>query len=157
MKVDFGQDIQIIQDIKDKRYVCVQDIDGSIYVDVDKVNVNNYNPNYSTGISGIPTQKQFPVGIIKSDGCCFLCICVKGGLTTIAQCMNCFKLGIDSRRIDINKNCYVRCNKEIWAKEIAQKYGTQYHEDYQFRYNGNHFWLTQNGIEIFNSIGIGFR
>ena len=81
--------------------------------------------------------------------------------------MDCFDWGIKSGKLEYD--CYVRYNKEQWAKEIAQKYGTQwakeiaqkygtqYHEDYCFQNNKHHFWLTQNGIEIFNSSGIGWR
>ena len=135
-----------------ERYVCVEDIDGSIYVDV-----NFDSTNYGTGIGGFPKQKQFPVGIIKSGGCCFLCTCVKGGLTTIAECMLCFYWGINTGRIDVNNNCYVSYPKEIWAKEISQKFKTPYHGDYQFQNNGRHFWLARNGREIFNSAGLGYR
>ena len=56
-----------------------------------------------------------------------------------------------------DSDCYVNCNKEQWAKEISSTYGTPYHGDYCFQNNGRHFWLTQNGSEIYNSMGIGWR
>ena len=145
-----------------KRYVCVLDEDGSLYVDFEKniplcIDNDTYNDDedYGTGITGIPLQKDFPNEIIRKSGCCFLCTCVKGGLTTLEQCMDCFDWGIKSGKLEYD--CYVSYNKEQWAKEIAQKYGTQYHEDYCFQNNNRHFWLTQNGNEIFNSAGIGWR
>ena len=144
-----------------KRYVCMWD-NGNFYVDVPP-HVPGPRPippppppGRSTGIPGIPTQKQFPDQRIRNWGCCFLCTCVKGGLTSQAQCMDCFNWGISSGKLR-NHDCYVQYNKENWAREISQRYGTPYHGDYCFQKNNHHFWLTQNGREIFNSEGIGSR
>ena len=79
-----------------KRYVCVLDEDCSLYVDFEKgiplyIENDEYNDDvedYGTGIRGIPLQKDFPNEIIRKWGCCFLCTCVKGGLTTLLQCMD---------------------------------------------------------------------
>lgn len=109
-----------------------------------------------TGIKGIPKQQQFGDSRIQRWGCCFLCTCVKGGLTTAAQCMDCFNWGIQSGKLR-SSDCYVNCNKETWAVEISQRYGTPYHGDFIFQKNHHHFWLTQNGREIFNSSGLGWR
>ena len=109
-----------------------------------------------TSVPGIPIQNDFPDSRIRNFGCCFLCTCVKGGLTTLEQCMDCFNWGINSGKLR-SSDCYVNTNKENWAKEISERYGTQYHGDYCFQKNSHHFWLTQNGIEIFNSAGIGWR
>ena len=110
----------------------------------------------TTGLPGIPKQSQFPDNRIKRYGCCFLCICVKGGLTNADQCMNCFNWGISSGKLRAN-DCYLLCDKESLAREISLKYGTQYHRDYCFQKNSHHFWLTRGGREIFNSAGIGWR
>ena len=112
--------------------------------------------NGETGIEGIPKQSQFPDHRIKNWGGCFLCTCVKGGLTTFDQIMNCFNWGINSGKLR-SSDCYVNYNKESGAREISSRYGTPYHGDYCFQKNSNHFWLTQNGREIFNSSGIGWR
>ena len=161
-----------------KRYVCMQDEDEEKYIDLYK-DVNFYNleeeiedqdeeedevedqdedddEDYGTGINGIPKQKDFPVSAIQKYGCCFLCACVKGGLTTFNQCMSCYNWGIISKRLRLD-DCYVNCDKEQWAKEISQRYGTQYHGDYCFQYRLGHFYLTKNGREIFNSAGIGYK
>ena len=69
---------------------------------------------------------------ITKIGDCFLCICVKGGLTTEGQFINCFKWGLDSGKIR-NNDCNITCNIEEWAKEISSKYHTTYHEDYVFQ------------------------
>ena len=136
------------------RYVCAIDKDGSKFIDV---NINHSsNPSPNTGLSDTLRQSDFPDPRIRNWGCCFLCTCVKGGLTTRDQCMRCFEWGINSGKLRRN-DCYVNCNKEEWAIEIASTFGTQYHGDYCFQSNGRHFWLTQNGIEIFNSAGIGWR
>lgn len=139
-----------------KRYVCVIDTDGSKYVEVPPhIGGNTPPPPHSvTGIPGIPKQSQFPDQRIRNWGCCFLCTCVKGGLTTVNQCMDCFNWGLNSRKLR-SSDCYVSCNKEDWAKEISQRYGTPYHGDYCYQKSSHHFWLTQNGREIFNSYGIG--
>ena len=148
-----------------KRYVCAYDSNGSIFVQVPahipgprppQAIAQNQNGNNPTGVPGIPKQKQFPENCIKSSGCCFLCTCVKGGLTNFNQCMDCFRWGINSGKLR-GSDCYVLADKENWAREISARYGTQYHGDYCFQSNVHHFWLTQNGKEIFNSGGIGWR
>lgn len=152
-----------------QRYVCAYDKDGNKYVDIpdyspkekrfgggcDKPIHNSKStdtPVSDTGIPGIPNQSQFPNPSIRHFGCCFLCICVKGGLTTFDQCMDCFNWGISSGKL--RYDCYVNCDKEIWAREISSRYGTPYHGDYSIK-KGLSFWLTQNGKEIFNPLGLG--
>ena len=70
--------------------------------------------------------------------------------------MDCFNWGMNSGKLRAS-DCYVQYPKENWAREISSRYGTPYHGDYNFQKNGRHFWLTQNGREIFNSAGIGWR
>ena len=108
-----------------------------------------------SGITGIPIISQFPDPRIQKWGDCFLCTCVKGGLTTMDQCMQAFHLGLKEGKLR-QSDCYVLCNKETWASEIAQRFGTTYHADYIFQCT-HHFWLTQNGREIFNPNGIGWH
>ena len=142
----------------DKRYVCVCGKDGTKYVDISK-SINNSTsappPVSDTGIPGIPNQSKFPDQRIKKWGCCFLCVCVKGGLTTYDQCMDCFNWGISTGKLR-HSDCYVSCDKENWAREISSRYGTIYHADYCFQ-KTNHFWLTQNGKAIFNPLGLGWK
>ena len=111
-----------------------------------------------SGIPGIPIISQFPDPRIQKWGDCFLCTCVKGGLTTMDQCMQVFHLGLKEGKLR-QSDCYVQYNKEAWAQEIAERFGTTYHPDYIFETNSrrSHFWLTQNGREIFNSNGIGWH
>ena len=156
-----------------KRYVCMfnqNDKDNPLYICLDK-DVSFYweynedddeeedqdddEEDYGTGIKGIPKQKDFPYPNIRKYGCCFLCTCVKGGLTTFNQCMSCYNWGINSGRL--RSDCYVKCDKEQWAIDISERYGTQYHGDYCFTKRFNHFFLTKNGREIFNSAGLGWR
>ena len=147
-----------------KRFVCAINNDGSKYVEVAghipgprSIPIKEEKKIHGeTGIEGIPKQRYFPDHRIQNWGCCFLCTCVKGGLTTKDQCMDCFNWGITSGKLN-SSNCYVNCNKENWAREISSRYGTPYHGDYCFQKNSHHFWLTQNGREIFNSSGIGWR
>ena len=113
-------------------------------------------PGTITGLPHIPKQGDFSDNRIKRWGCCFLCTCVKGGLTTKSQCEDCFNWGMQSGKLR-NRDCYVNYDKEAWAREISQKYGTPYHGDYIFQKNSHHFWLVQNGREIFNSAGLGWR
>ena len=46
-----------------------------------------------------------------------------------------------------SSNCFVNCDKEKLAKDIAARFGT-------IKKNYHHFWLTQNGVGIFNYTGI---
>ena len=153
-----------------KRYVCAYDKDGTQYVQpgvaipglrFPKVgggcDIPIHNLHLSnTGIPGIPKQTQFPDHRIQRWGCFFLCTCVKGGLTTYDQCMDCFNWGINTGKLRPT-DCYVLCDKEQWAREISSRYGTPYHADYCFQKNHRHFWLTQNGNEIYNPKGLGWR
>ena len=149
-----------------KRFICAINNDGSVFVEVPahipgprkirKIPPPPPQPSSPTGIPGIPKQQEFPDNRIRQTGCCFLCTCVKGGLTNMNQCMDCFNWGINSGKLR-GSDCYINCNKENWAKEISQRYGTPYHGDYCFQKNHHHFWLTLNGQEIFNSSGIGWR
>ena len=109
----------------------------------------------TTGLPGIPKQNYFPDHRIQKWGCVFLCTCVKGGLTTFGQCMICFQWGMTTGKLRSN-DCYVN-DKEQWAREISSRYGTPYHSDYIFQRNSQHYWLIQNGKEIYNSKGIGWR
>ena len=135
-----------------QRYVIAINNDGTKYVEF---------PSHLPMIAPpppIPLQTQFPDPRIQKWGGCFLCTCVKGGLTTIDQCMQAFQLGLNEGKLR-QSDCYVLCNKEAWAQEIAQRFGTPYHADYIFQANSrrSHFWLTQNGREIYNSLGIGYH
>ena len=157
-----------------KRYVCAIDRDGTQYVqpashipglkfpivgrdcDIPIHNPPCAPPPFSyTGILGIPKQTQFPDHRIQKWGCCFLCTCVKGGLTTFDQCMDCFNWGINTGKLRPT-DCYVLCDKEQWAREISSRYGTPYHGDYCFQ-KSRTFCLTQNGKEIFNPLGLGWK
>ena len=152
-----------------KRFVCAYDKDRSKYVQAAAhipgprwdpvpipVPVPVPIPSGVTGVPGIPKQTQFPDHRIQKWGCCFLCTCVKGGLTTFDQCMDCFNWGMNSRKLQ-SSDCYVLCDKEQWAREISSRYGTPYHGDYCFQKNHHHFWLSQNGNEIFNPLGLEWR
>ena len=86
-----------------------------------------------------------------------MCTCVKGGLTTYSDCVDCFNWGMNSGKLR-RDDCYVQCDKEAWAREISQKFNTPYHGDYIFqRSDRPHFWLTQGGREIYNSVYIGYH
>ena len=135
------------------RYICLRDINGEIYIRYGRP--PSPHKDDFTGIPGIPKQTEFGDNSIKRWGCCFLCTCVKGGLTTASQCVECFNWGRSSGKLQWD--CFVKCNKEAWAREISQRYGTPYHGDYIFQKNAHHFWLIQGGREIFNSMGLGYR
>ena len=70
--------------------------------------------------------------------------------------MSCYNWGIVTKKLRLD-DCYVKYDKEKWAKEISERYGTQYHGDYCFQHKFGHFYLTKNGREIFNSAGIGYK
>ena len=135
-----------------ERFICLRDTNGDIYID--------YGcpppPHSDTGIPGIPKQSTFNDESLRKWGCCFFCTCVKGGLTTASQCLDCYNWGKNSGKL--RWDCWIKCDKEAWAREISQRYGTPYHGDYIFqKSNRPHFWLTQGGREIFNSMGIGYH
>ena len=78
------------------RYVMINEKEGNKYVEVPE-RVHNYGGECDclrfrslTGVPDIQIQKEFPDNRIRNFGCCFLCTCVKGGLTTLEQCKDCF-------------------------------------------------------------------
>lgn len=137
------------------RYVCAIEKDGTKniedFIDNDNETDNNeqHNEKYSVGCCRLPLAKYFSDFRIKRWGDCFLCTCIKGGLTTKAQCEDCFNWGINSGKLR-NTDCYVNCDKEAWAREISQRYGTPYHGDYIFQKNHHHFWLTRDGMIMYD-------
>ena len=71
-----------------KRYVMVYDKDNTQYVDVAPHFPNNFNKCRGGCVCGgcprsLPKQSQFPDPRIQNLGSCFLCKCIKGGLTTL--------------------------------------------------------------------------
>ena len=152
-----------------KKYICAWDTDGKQLIDIPphipgpRPNQPNPPPSFLpipgsvTGLPGIPHQKEFPNENIQKWGCCFLATCVKGGLTDMNQCLDCYNWALENKKI--REDCWVSLNKEILAKEISEKYNTPFHVDYYFQTNSqrNHFWLVQNNKEIFNSVKLGFH
>ena len=65
-------------------------------------------------------------------------------------------MGINTWKLR-SSDYYVNYDKEAWAREISQRYGTQYHPEYVFQKNNVHFWLTYEDREIYNPKGLGNR
>lgn len=151
----------------DLRYVCAIDNNGSKYIDFPSylgvqstpapANFQQSEDIWKTGLRHFPLQKDFPIESIRKSGCCFLCTCVKGGLTTQEECLDCYNWAVKNKIINPS-DCYINVEKNRLSEEIANRYGTTFHSDYVFQKSPSpHFYLTQNGIEIFNSAGIGYR
>ena len=108
------------------RYVCVEDINGDIFVRLPCGCGGGCNcgrrDREKIDIPGLLRQTEFPDDRIRKWGCLFLCVCVKGGLTTVSQCMDCFNWGLNSGKL--RRDCFVQCDKENWAREISERYGT---------------------------------
>lgn len=145
-----------------ERYVCVVNNNHDVYVNVSPnipgprhIPVIGVPPEVGRLLS-IPKQTEFSDDRIKNWGSCFLCTCVKGGLTNVEQIMECFNWGLHSGKLR-NSDIFINYNKEQWAREISSRYGTTYHYDYFFEKNNQHFWLTKNGNEIYNPKGLGWR
>ena len=71
-----------------KRYVMAYNKDNTPYVDVAPHFPNNFNKCRGGCVCGgcprsLPKQSQFPDPRIQNLGSCFLCKCIKGGLTTL--------------------------------------------------------------------------
>ena len=43
------------------------------------------------------------------------------------------------------------------AREISERFGTNFKKGCQYSRNSHHFWVVKNGVEIYNSAGIGWR
>lgn len=105
---------------------------------------------------GMILQKNSIVAAIRQSGSCFLGACYIGGLTTYEQCLDCYYWAVNSGKIR-GSDCYVNCDKKNLALEISQRYGTEYKDGCSFSNNNRHFWVVRNGVEVYNSAGIGWR
>ena len=140
-----------------RRYCCAIDTDGEHFI----VNVGQSQSNVQvkgdTGFPNIPTQKQFAQRAIGISGCLFLALCVKGGCTTKEECVNAFNWAVSQNLVRAN-DAYVNISRDSFAQKISSQFNLTYHDDYTIGKSSKiqHFYLLQNGKEIFNSGGLGF-
>ena len=70
---------------RNERFICLRDINGNLYIKYPIYPINEQ-----------PKQDNFDDVRIKKWGDCFLCTCIKGGLTTYSQCIDCFNWGMNT-------------------------------------------------------------
>lgn len=140
-----------------RRYCCAIDTNGEHYI----VNVGQSQRNVQvkgdTGFPNIPTQNQFAQKAIRISGCLFLALCVKGGCTTEEECVDAFDWAVSQNLVG-RDDAYVKIKRDILAQKISSEFDLTYHDDYTIEKSSKiqHFYLLQNGKEIFNSGGLGF-
>lgn len=122
--------------------------------DISKNNINNYDNNIKK--DGLILQKNFKINAIRKTGCLFLACCFVGGLTSYDQCISAYYWASKLGKIKGN-NCYVNMDSNKFSKEISDKYRTTFKEGCDYAKNSHHFWVVKNGVEIYNSCGIGWR
>ena len=142
-------------------YCCAVDNDGEPYVKcISSSQPQVENPILRSGETGfpqIPRQGAFSQGGIAVSGCLFLSECVKGGCTTQEQCVKAWEWAVSRGKVR-ERDAYVNCRGGDLAREIAREFNLSFHEDYDICYNAmqSHYYVRQNGIEIFNSGGLGY-
>lgn len=103
-------------------------------------------------------QKDSGHPAVRKSGCCFCCCCYLGGLDTIDEVDGCFFWAIEEEnKFAKASDAYVNIDKDTLADKIATKY-------HKTRRAGNivankardHFWVEQNGNEIYNSVRPGY-
>ena len=173
-----NKDLYIIQNIKTKNYLdsgphANHKCGGEIYTNercgVEQIfllagseenfdNNNTNNNNYCNNIKndGLILQRNFNINAIKKSGCLFLACCFVGGLTTYDQCISAYHWASKEGKIRGN-DCYVQMDSTTLASQISKHFGTNFKNGCTFAKNSHHFWVVQNGKEIYNSAGIGWR
>ena len=145
-----------------RNYCCAIDIDGEVLIKCTSSSQpqaeNTISRGGETGFPKIPRQGAFSQGGIAVSGCLFLSACVKGGCTTQDQCLKAWEWATSCGKVR-ESDAYVNCRGEILAREIANELKLNFHEDYDICNNAmkSHFYVRQNGIEIFNSAGLGYN
>ena len=156
--------ISYIASSGNRRYCCAIDSDGSVYVSVDGTTptpTGTPDPpdvfGGKTGMKYIPTQGSFDQAAIRKSGCCFLAACVRGGCTTQAQCVTVWTWATAQGYVR-SSDAYVSCGASTLAKHVSDKYGYTLHTDYIITQNckKTHFYILKNGVELFNSAGLGY-
>ena len=164
-----NKDVYLIQNVQTNNYLdsgphSNHKCGGTIYTNVRcgveqifmlaRNNENNNNNNYKN--NEIILQRNFNVPAIKKSGCLFLACCYVGGLTTYDQCLSAYYWASKEGNIRGN-DCYVNISSNSLALKISKYFGTSFKEGCSFAKNSHHFWVERNGIEIYNSAGIGWR
>ena len=173
-----NKDLFIIQNIKTNNYLdsgphsnhkCGGEIYSNVRCGVEQIfllagseeNFDNNNHNINNNSNhikndGLILQRNFNINAIKKSGCLFLACCYVGGLTTYDQCISAYYWASKTGKIRGN-DCYVNMDSNTLALEISQHFGTNFKKGCKFARNSHHFWAEQNGKEIYNSAGIGWR
>ena len=129
-------------------YCCEIDSDGSIYI---KVSEKSQSFN-ETEVN--MKQKESSYEAVQNEGCCFLCACYLGGLNNIEEADECFEWATKKGKVR-SSDSYVLIDKYKLANDIAELYGRNKREGEIIK-GKNHFYVVNNGIEVFNSIRPGY-
>ena len=154
--------ISFIGNSGNRNYCCAIDSDGGVCLKCTSSSQpqaeNTISRGGETGFPKIPRQGAFSQGGIAVSGCLFLSACVEGGCTTQDQCLKAWEWATSCGKVR-ESDAFVYCGRENLAREIANGLGLNFHEDYEICDNAmkSHFYVRQNGIEIFNSAGLGYN
>jgi hypothetical protein len=135
-----------------------EEFNNNANVNNNNTNINNNNNNNSNNIKNDSPilQMKFNIYAIRKSGCLFLACCYVGGLTTYDQCIQAYHWASKEGKIRGN-DCYVNMDPNTLASQISKLFGTNFKNGCTFGRNSHHFWVEQNGKEIYNSAGIGWR
>ena len=134
-----------------KTYYCCAKNGSEVYVSIIERNDDNEG---SSGV--VMNQNRSKYRAVQKEGCCFLCACYLGGLNNIDEADECYEWAVEEGFVDSIDNPYVSVNKYDLAKKIALYYGRQQRSGEICRQK-DHFYVVDNGVEVFNSIRIGYR
>ena len=117
----------------------------------------SFNSNSSSSSAVNMNQNSSQHSPVKKEGCCFLCACYLGGLNNIDEADECYIWASKNGWVDSYDNPFVNGKYEL-ADAIAKKYGRQKRSGKIVKKEGGyHFFVVDNGKEVFNSIRIGYR
>jgi hypothetical protein len=114
----------------------------------------NYNGEVSNSSNSMMPQNESEYEAVRQSGCCFLCACYLGGLNNIQEADKCFEWAVEKKKVKGN-DAFVNMDKVKLAEQIAQHFGRQQRQG-NFEYGNGHFYVVNNGVEVFNSVSPGY-
>jgi hypothetical protein len=129
-----------------RRYCCLRDRDGSIYIEVPH--------DGGSQVEGLQyLQKQSSHEAVRKEGCLFCSICWIANLKTIQEVDRAFEWA--RSRGKVRSDSYILMSSLQLAREIAQQFGRDHKRGYNIEEGRNHFYVVLNGREVYNSMGWG--
>ena len=110
-----------------------------------------------TGVKGIHPQYDKSVyGTLMKEGCYFMAACVIGGIGNDKGIKEAYNFALNKKYINA-KAWVTGTSSDNLARQVASRFGTQYHAGWSLKKGCNHYWtIDGSGREVFNAAGLGY-